>query len=110
MPYPPPRPPAPNGPGHCPRCHAPVIWCVTDKQKAQMIDPPRNPAGNQAAHQDRTGRWRVRQLTRERTTPEGSESLHMPHIATCPVPIPRAPRPADGRGRRGVRPSPWRPR
>lgn len=110
MPYPPPRPPAPNGPNYCPRCHQAVIWCVTAHQKAQMVDHDPNAEGNQAVRQDHTGRWLVRQLSGERPTPEGAEKLHMPHQATCPVPAPRAPRPAAGRDRRGVRPSPWRPR
>lgn len=108
MPYPTTRPPAPNGPDHCPRCLAAVIWCTTVNQKAQMIDPDRDPRGNQAVRQDHTGRWLVRQLTRERPTPEGSEALHMPHIATCPVPAPRrTPAPRTSRARTGVRPVRW---
>ncbi|MFJ2002159.1 hypothetical protein [Streptomyces chartreusis] len=104
MPYPTPGPPAPNGPDHCPRCHAPVTWCTTEHQKAQMVDRYRNPRGNQAVRQDHTGRWLVRQLTKDRATPEGAEALHMPHVATCTVPPPRPPRMPVPRGRRGVRP------
>lgn len=104
MPYPTTRPPAPNGPATCPRCHAPVIWCTTVNQKAQMVDRDRNPDGNQAVRQDHTGRWLVRQLTKDRPTPEGAEALHMPHIATCAVPAPRQPRLPVPRGRTGVRP------
>ncbi|GEC02977.1 hypothetical protein SSP24_06320 [Streptomyces spinoverrucosus] len=105
MPYPTPRPPAPNGPGHCPRCLRPVIWCVTSHQNTQAVDRDRNEDGNQAVRQDHTGRWLVRQLTRERPTPEAGENLHMPHVATCPVPAPRrAPAPRVPRGRLGVRP------
>ncbi|EPD63155.1 hypothetical protein [Streptomyces sp. HGB0020] len=107
MPYPTPRPPAPNGPDRCPRCHAPVIWCVTVNQRAQMIDADRNPDGNSAVRQDHTGRWLVRQLTRERPTPEAGENLHMPHAATCPAPAPRTPRPPMPRGRQGVRLVRW---
>lgn len=108
MPYPSPRPAPRNGPGHCPRCRNPVIWCVTAHQKAQMVDADRNPDGNQAVRQDHTGRWLVRQLTRERPTPEAGENLHMPHIATCPTPAPRrTPAPRTPRGRRGVRPVRW---
>lgn len=108
--YPSPRPAPPNGPSHCPRCFAAVIWCVTAHQKAQMVDHDRNPAGNQAVRQDHTGRWLVRQLSNDRPTPEAGENLHMPHIATCRAPAPRTPRPVGSRDRRGVRPSPWRPR
>ncbi|WP_171111263.1 MULTISPECIES: hypothetical protein [unclassified Streptomyces] len=105
MPYPTTRPPAPNGPATCPRCLALVIWCVTVNQKAQMVDRDRNPDGNQAVRVDHTGRWLVRQLTRERPTPEAGENLHMPHVVTCPVPAPRrTPTPGIPRGRRGVRP------
>jgi len=108
--YPTPRPPAPNGSGRCPRCLAEVIWCVTVNRRAQMVDHDRNPDGNQAVRQDHTGRWLVRQLTSERPTPEGAENLHMPHVATCTAPAPRAPRPADTRSRRSARPAPWPPR
>ncbi|WP_432135850.1 hypothetical protein [Streptomyces sp. bgisy154] len=107
MPYPIPRPPAPNGPGHCPRCLQPVIWATTTNQRTQAIDPDRNPNGNQALRVDGTGRWLVRQLTKERPTPEHDEHLHMPHIATCPAPTPPRPRrPTAPRQRRGIRPNP----
>lgn len=101
------RPPAPNGPDHCPRCFEPVIWCVTVHQKAQMVDRHRNEDGNQAVRQDATGRWLVRQLTKDRPTLEGAENIHMPHHATCRVPAPRQPRPALSRDRRSVRPARW---
>lgn len=105
MPYPTTRPAAPNGPATCPRCLALVIWCTTEKQRAQMVDRDRNPDGNQAVRVDHTGRWLVRQLSNERPTPEAGEALHMPHVATCPVPAPRrTPTPGIPRGRRGVRP------
>jgi hypothetical protein len=106
MSYPAPRP-APNGPGTCPRCLQPVIWCTTVNQRAQAVNRDRDPKGNQAVLQDRTGRYLVRQLTRERPTPEYGEHLHMPHIATCPAPQPPRPRrPVAPRQRRGVRPNP----
>lgn len=109
MPYPAPRPAPPNGPGTCPRCASPVIWCLTDKNKSLLaVNPDRNPDGNQAVHQDVTGRWRTRQLTKDRPTPEAAEALHVPHIATCPVPAtPRTARQGAPRQRQGVRPAPW---
>jgi hypothetical protein len=107
MPYPTPRPPAPNGPSTCPRCLAPVIWCTTAHQRAQMVDRDRNEDGNQAVRQDHTGRWLARQLTKDRPAPEAGENLHMPHIATCPNPAPRPIRPAAPRHHRGVRPVRW---
>lgn len=109
MPYPTPRPPAPNGPGHCPRCRRPVIWTLTAENRVtRAVNPDRDPDGNQAVHQNRAGRWISRQLTRDRPTPEGSESLHVPHVATCPVPAPRrAATPPIARGRLGVRPARW---
>jgi hypothetical protein len=111
MPYPTLRPPAPNGPARCPRCLAAVIWCTTEKQKAQMVDRDRNENGNQAVRQDHTGRWLVRQLTKDRPTPEGAEALHMPHVATCP-PLRAAGQPTQRRmsaakARVGVRPVRW---
>ena len=107
MPYPTPRPPAPNGPGICPRCLAEVLWCTTAHQRTQAVDATRNPDGNQAVRVDHTGRYLVRQLTKDRPTPEAGEALHMPHIATCPIPVPRPQPPAGGRGRHGVRPVRW---
>ncbi|MBZ6259733.1 hypothetical protein KVH22_29900 [Streptomyces olivaceus] len=109
MPYPPPRPPAATGPGHCPRCLAEVLWCVTAANRVPVaVDTDRDPAGNQAVRQDHTGRWLTRQLTKDRPTPENDEHLHMPHIATCPVPAPRrTPAPRITRDRRGVRPVRW---
>ncbi|SBT89399.1 hypothetical protein GA0115233_100946 [Streptomyces sp. DI166] len=107
MPYPTPRPAAPNGPGTCARCLQPVIWCVNANQNTQAVDRARNPEGNQAVRQDGTGRWLTRQLTKERPTPEHDEQLHMPHHATCPVPAPRQPRRSGPRSRHGVRPVRW---
>ncbi|MFJ5059047.1 hypothetical protein ACIP96_06460 [Streptomyces nigra] len=110
MQYPIPRPPAPNGPSSCPRCLEPVIWCVTVNQKAQMVDRDRNAAGNQAVRQDRTGRWLVRQLTKDRPIPEHDEHLHMPHVATCRASAPAGParrRLSATKVRTGVRPVRW---
>ncbi|MFE6282455.1 hypothetical protein [Streptomyces sp. NPDC057877] len=109
MPYPIPRPPAPNGPGTCPRCHAPVIWCTTAKQNTQMVDRDRNPGGNQAVRQDRTGRWLTRQLDNDRPIPEADEHLHMPHAATCTATRQQAAarRRTPHRARTGVRPVRW---
>lgn len=109
MPYPNPRPPAPNGPGTCPRCFQAVIWCLTTaNRKAQMVNTDRDPAGNTAIRIDHVGRHLSRQLSKERPTPEAGEHLHIPHIATCPVPAPRQqPRIPTARGRVGVRPHRW---
>ncbi|MGW1039351.1 hypothetical protein [Streptomyces sp. NPDC002547] len=109
MPYPAQRSPAPNGPGYCPRCHREVLWCITTANRvAQAVDPDRDPRGNAAVRQDHTGRYICRQLTKLRPTPEAGEYLHMPHVATCPVPAPRrTPTPTIARGRRGVRPVRW---
>lgn len=104
-----PRPPAPNGPGHCPRCHQEVIWTLTAENKVtRAVNPDRDPTGNQAVHQNRAGRYISRQLTKDRPTTEGSEHLHVPHVATCPVPAPRrASAPRVARRRLGVRPVRW---
>ncbi|MEU0109529.1 hypothetical protein ABZ313_29810 [Streptomyces sp. NPDC006251] len=108
MPYPTARPAAPNGPGHCPRCLAEVLWCITAANRVPFaVNPQRDDNGNQAVRQDHTGRWLTRQLTRERPTPENDEHLHMPHLKTCPVPAPRSPRPPAPRSRHGVRPVRW---
>lgn len=110
MPYPNQSPAPPNGPGTCPRCLAQVIWCTTDANRVpQAIDRHRDPQGNQAVRIDRVGRYLVRQLTRERPTPEGSETLHKPHVATCPVPAPRPARRrlSAAKARTGVRPVRW---
>lgn len=102
--YPTPRPPAPNGPGHCPRCLQAVLWCVTAANRVPLaVQPQADPAGNQAIRRDHTGRWLVRQLTRDRPVPEHDEVLHMPHVTVCPAPR-RAP---AARRRTGVRPAPW---
>jgi hypothetical protein len=84
-----------------------VIWCITAANRvAQAVDADRNPDGNQAVRTDHTGRWLVRQLTRERPTPEAGEALHKPHIATCTSPPPpRQPNPP--RTHTGVRPHRW---
>lgn len=113
MPYPNPRPAPPNGPGTCPRCHQPVIWCTTEANRVpQAVDPDRDPTGNQAVRQDRTGRYLVRQLSGDRRTPEGSEVIHQPHIATCPNPAPKPARKrlSAARVTVGVRPVRWQQR
>lgn len=113
MPYPNQKPAPPNGPGTCPRCHQEVIWCVTDANRVpQAVDPARDPKGNQAVRIDRVGRYLVRQTSKERPTPEGSETLHQPHIATCPNPAPRPARKrlSSARVKTGVRPVRWQQR
>ncbi|MEW2636435.1 hypothetical protein AB0903_33565 [Streptomyces sp. NPDC048389] len=109
MPYPTARPPAPNGPGNCPRCLADVIWCTTAKNRVpQMINADRDAAGNTAVRVDHLGRYHSRQLTQERPTPEAGENLHKPHIATSPTCFtPRQPRPPAPRDRRVIRPTRW---
>jgi hypothetical protein len=74
-----------------------------------MIDSGRDERGNQAVRQDHTGRWLVRQLTKERPVPEGDEHLHMPHVATCATARRQAAqrRLTPGRARTGVRPVRW---
>lgn len=109
MPYQPPRP-ARNGPGTCPRCSAPVIFCLNANGNTQMINANRVDWGNQAVRQDGTGRWHVRQLAGDRKTLEGSEALHYPHAPTCANPAPRPPaarRLSSTRVRVGVRPVRW---
>ncbi|QQM44984.1 hypothetical protein [Streptomyces liliifuscus] len=110
MPHPSPRPSPRNGPGNCPRCLEAVIWCVTDANRVtQAVDPKPDPAGNQAVRIDRVGRYLVRQLSNDRPSLEGSEKLHKPHVATCPVPAPKpaAKRLSATKVRAGVRPVRW---
>lgn len=102
--------PALNGPGRCPRCPRPVLWTTTARNAVpQAVDPQPAPDGRVAVYQDGTGRWRSRQLSNERPTPEHAEQLFKAHAATCPNP---APRPGVPRRRnaptRLVRRTPWR--
>ncbi|MEW2570470.1 hypothetical protein [Streptomyces sp. NPDC047070] len=101
-----------NGPGTCPRCSAPVIFCLNARGLTQAINAQRVEYGNQAVRQTETGQWRVRQLGGDRTTLEGSEALHYPHAATCANPArgttPR--RLSAGKVRQGVRPVRWQQR
>ncbi|NUP19854.1 MAG: hypothetical protein HOZ81_28000 [Streptomyces sp.] len=110
MPTPYTRPIPPNGPGTCPRCHEPVIWCLNANRNTQAVNAQRVDYGNQAVRQDGAGRWHTRQLTKDRPILEGSEALYYPHAPTCTNPAPRAPRVPVPRGRQGVRPTPWRQR
>ncbi len=89
MPYQNPRPAPRNGPGNCPRCGAPVIYCLNANGNTQAINRERRDYGNQAVRQDQAGRWHVRQLTKERSTLEGSEALHYPHPPPSTNPPPR---------------------
>lgn len=110
MPYPNQKPAPPNGPGTCARCHADVVFCLNANGNTQAINRERVDYGNQAVRQDQTGRWHVRQLTRDRSTLEGSEALHYPHAPTCSSPAPRAPaqrRLSASRVTVGVRPVRW---
>ncbi|MDX3629026.1 hypothetical protein PV728_01615 [Streptomyces europaeiscabiei] len=111
MPYQNPRPAPRNGPGTCPRCGEPVIWCLNAKGNTQAINAQRVvDYGNQAVRQDSAGRYHVRQLGKDRPTLEGSEALHYPHAATCTNPAPKPPatrRLSSAKVRVGVRPSRW---
>lgn len=109
MPYNAPRPAPRNGPGTCPRCHEPVIFCLNANGNTQAINRDRVDYGNQAVRQDQAGRWHVRQLTKERPTLEGSEALHYPHAPTClnPAPRPATRRLSSAKVKVGVRPVRW---
>ncbi|MEV0112335.1 hypothetical protein AB0H77_03625 [Streptomyces sp. NPDC050844] len=110
MPHPSPRPAPPNGPGTCPRCLSKVIWCLNANGNLQPINAQRVEYGNQAVRQTETGQWRVRQLTKDRPSLEGSEALHYPHAPTCSAPAPstRTPRRLSAaKVRTGVRPVRW---
>ncbi|MEH0564675.1 hypothetical protein QBA57_39780 [Streptomyces scabiei] len=109
MPYnPPPRPAPRNGPGTCPRCGDPVIFCLNARNITQAVNRQRVDYGNQAVRVDVAGRWHVRQLNRERPTLEGSEALHYPHAPTCTNPPPKPPRRlSSAKVRVGVRPVRW---
>jgi hypothetical protein len=105
MPYPNPRPAAPSGPGTCPHCRQPVLWTITTNGRQQPIDPEPDPTGRVAVYQDPPGRYRSRQLTTDRPTPEHAEVLYTAHAATCTHPQPRPPR--QPRRRTGIRPHQW---
>lgn len=108
MPYSTPRPAPRNGPGTCPRCGAPVIWCLNAGGITQPVNRQRVDYGNQAVRVDVAGRWHVRQLGGDRKTLEGSEALHYPHAPTCTNPAPRAARRLSAaKVRQGVRPVRW---
>ncbi|MFJ6386426.1 hypothetical protein ACIQJT_02335 [Streptomyces sp. NPDC091972] len=115
-PYPIPRPPAPNGYGTCPDCHARVLYCLTDSNRRTIaVEPEADPTGNQAVRVDTQGLYWARQLSKARPAVEQREVLRRPHIAslTCPAALraraTRARR-TTGRARTGVRPTPWRQR
>ena len=111
MPHQNPRPAPRNGPGHCPRCHDEVIFCLNANGNTQAINAQRVDYGNQAVRQDSAGRWHVRQLAGERPTLEGSEALHYPHTPTCANPAPKpARRLSAAKVRVGVRPVRWQQR
>ncbi|MCM2390168.1 hypothetical protein [Streptomyces albipurpureus] len=71
----------------CPRCGDPVRKTITAKNALELlVNPDPDPTGNTAVYTDRVGRVKSRGLTTERPTPEGSEWLAIPHIATCTNP------------------------
>lgn len=71
--------------GICAACRQPVIWALTERNKRMPLDPEPDPAGNQAAYRDGTGRWLARQLG-EGSEPFAYERRLMPHVATCTGP------------------------
>ncbi|MFE2046698.1 hypothetical protein ACFXAZ_38465 [Streptomyces sp. NPDC059477] len=86
--YPTPRPPATNGYGTCPDCHARILWCLTDaNRKPIAVEPDPDPTGNQAIRVDTNGTYWARQLTNARPALEQREVLRRPHLAsrTCPA-------------------------
>ncbi|MEU3256140.1 hypothetical protein [Streptomyces sp. NPDC006997] len=110
MPYPIPRPPAPNGPGTCPDCAARVLWCLTDANRRTIaVDVAEDPTGNQAVRIDTEGRYWTRQLSTARPNVEQREVLRRPHIASCPTAHRRAAqtRRTPARAHTGVRPVRW---
>lgn len=110
MPYPTPRPPAPNGPGRCPDCNERVLWCITDANRRTIaVDPAPDPTGNQAVRIDTGGRYWTRQLKADRPHLEDREVRRRPHFASCATARRRAAlrRRTPGRARTGVRPVRW---
>ena len=71
--------------GYCGACRKPVLWALTVNRKRIALDPGQDPAGNQAAYRDGTGRWLTRQLGKD-AEPAGYERRFMPHVATCSGP------------------------
>lgn len=67
----------------CGRCLAPIAWARTETGKAMPISLEPDPAGNVAVRVTATGQIRARVLTKERFAAEGTERLHLPHVATC---------------------------
>lgn len=66
----------------CRACLKPVTWATTEAGKRLALNPRPDPAGNQAAYRDGTGRWLTRQLGKD-ARPFGWERRYMPHVATC---------------------------
>lgn len=98
-----------TGFGACDDCGRNVLYALTTAhRKIIAIDPPEDPAGNQAVSVRDTVYW-TRQLTRERPRAEEREVLRKPHVASCPVARARAAarRRTTARARIGVRPVPW---
>ncbi|MFF9279556.1 hypothetical protein [Streptomyces griseosporeus] len=101
--------PSDHGVVLCDGCLARIRWAITAHGKRQAINADPDEEGNLAAYTDHTGTLRVRVLTTERDRLEGAEWQAMPHVATCPTPRPRLPRPTSRPGRRAThRPGSWR--
>lgn len=82
--------------GRCQRCLKPVILARTEAHgRPFLLDPGENPDGNQAVMQPPSGPLQTRQLGKD-DKPRPYETVHMPHVATCPGrPAPPPPAPAE---------------
>lgn len=69
---------------HCPDCHHPIRWTLTEAGRNLAVDPDPDPGGNAAVWRDGTGTLRSRRPSAELPL-TGWERLHMPHVATCPA-------------------------
>jgi len=100
----------------CGRCRARVVWTTTERGKSMLVNLTPDPSGNVAVRLDHTRRARSRVLNSERPVLEGTERLHLPHVATCGKPA-AGPIPARADGavplylaRERARQRPQRPR
>jgi hypothetical protein len=67
----------------CPDCLQRVNWALTAANRKWLaLNPLPDPAGNQAAYRDGTGRWLTRQVS-DTELLKGWEKRYKPHLATC---------------------------
>ena len=93
----------------CDDCLERIRWAITVNARKQAVNADPDEDGNLAVYKDGTGTLRVRVLTKERPSLEGTEWQAMPHAATCKRPRPKPrPRAALRTRRPVVRPSAWR--